>query len=72
MSEVMDNLVLGRSLAWDKLRPAFDHAIALAIEAEQSAASAENRSLRPAKPAYPVLVWLLAESVSTEDEDAGE
>ena len=62
MSDVVAALCRGRELAWANLRPAFDHAIALAREAEYEADRAGNLAQTSVEPAYPPLVLALAEA----------
>lgn len=62
VSELMERLTCARAIAWAALRPAFDHAIALAKEAEYQAARASNEVQSHVSPAYPPIVTLLAES----------
>lgn len=62
MSRVLGLLRTGRDLAWADLRPAFDHAIVLATEAEFEANRAASIAQTYISPAYPPLVLLLAES----------
>lgn len=59
MSEVVAGLERGRSMAWSRLKPVFDHAISLALEAEHAADKASMESLTLIAPAYPPLVLLL-------------
>jgi hypothetical protein len=59
----MQRLRKARGLAWPGLVPAFDHAIALAREAEFVAAHASNLAQCGVDPAYPPLVELLAASI---------
>ena len=59
----MERLYRGREIAWAALTPAFDHAIALAKEAEYQAARASNEVGAGIPPAYPPLVELLADSI---------
>lgn len=66
MSAVVDQLESARSVAWASLRPAFDHAISLAREAEHAAERAANIAMTHAIPAYPPLVLQLAESAPKE------
>lgn len=61
-SEIVTKLERGRSLAWQRLSPTFDHAIALAREAEFIADQASNMAQCHVTPAYPPLVELLAEA----------
>jgi hypothetical protein len=63
VSETMERLTRARESAWFGLQPAFDHAIALAKEAEYQAGRASNEVQAGVSPAYPPLVVLLAESV---------
>jgi hypothetical protein len=58
----MRNLQRGRSLAWGRLIPAFEHAIHLAMEAEYQANYASNQAQCGVDPAYPPLVLLLADA----------
>jgi hypothetical protein len=62
-SEIMERLQRARGVAWDALRPAFDHAIVLAKEAEHQADWAANQVQTGVSPAYPPLVQMLAQSV---------
>lgn len=62
MTETLQNLMRARDLAGPWLRPAFDHAIALAREAEWLADEASNKVQAGIAPAYPPLVALLAEA----------
>lgn len=68
MSEVIDRLVKGQGLAgavcWVELSPVFQHAIALAKEAEYQASRASISAEMSIAPAYPVLVTMLAESMA--------
>lgn len=70
MSTVVDQLETARSVAWESLRPAFDHAISLAREAEHEAARAANIVMTHVAPAYPPLVLRLAESSPKETDHA--
>lgn len=63
MSEMTARLERGRNVAWDSLKPAFDHAIALAREDEYRAAVASDAVHSGVAPAYSPLVTMLAESV---------
>jgi hypothetical protein len=71
ITEVMERLQRARGLAWAALVPAFDHAIALAKEAEHQAAYASNEVQAGISPAYPPLVMLLAESVERQPLNEG-
>ena len=62
MSGVIDGLKAGREAAEAWLRPAFNHAIALAREAEFQAARASNEVQAYISPAYPPLVEMLADA----------
>jgi len=62
MSRILSLLHRGRDLAWADLRPAYDHAIVLAKEAEFEAERAQNLAQTGVAPAYPPLVRLLAEA----------
>lgn len=64
VTETMERLVRARDTAWFALQPAFDHAIALAKEAEYQGKRAANDVQAAISPAYPPLVVLLAESVA--------
>lgn len=61
-SDTVMRLRYARSCAWADLQPAFDHAIALAKEAEYQADRAANEVQARIEPAYPPLVALLAEA----------
>lgn len=63
MSAIITRLAEARERAWPDLRPAFDHAIALAKEAEHDANRAMNIAMTGVDAAYPPLVHLLAMSV---------
>lgn len=63
MSDIVDRLKGGHHIAWHQLRPAFTHAIALALEAEHQAERASNEVQAHIPPAYPPLVQLLADAV---------
>lgn len=63
MSDIITRLEAARERAWADLRPAFDHAIVLAKEAEHDADRAMNIAMTGVSAAYPPLVLLLAESV---------
>ena len=69
MSGTIRNLERGRSLAWANLRPAFDHAIALAKEAEYVAERQANEYAQNVPPAYPPLVEMLASAADPTRED---
>jgi len=60
MHDTIDRLERARAVAWGKLKPVFDHAIALAKEAEYQAHRAEVDAQMSVRPAYPPLVELLA------------
>lgn len=62
MTETTQALIRGRDLAWGTLRPAFDHAIAMAREAEYVAAHASNLAQTWIEPSYPPLVSMLADA----------
>lgn len=62
MSDIVTALRRGREVAWASLRPAFDHAIALAVEAEYEARRAGNLAQTSVDPAYPPLVLILADA----------
>lgn len=62
MSAVTDNLERARAVAWFDLRPAFDHALVVAREAEHEADRAANAVMSHVDPAYPPLVILLAQA----------
>ena len=62
MTPTMNNLVRGRDLAWASLRPAFEHAMVLAKEAEHRAGTASTAVMQNIPPEYPPLVELLAEA----------
>ncbi|MEH3142498.1 MAG: hypothetical protein PGN37_20465 [Mycobacterium kyogaense] len=62
-SSTVRSLRAGRDTAWAALQPAFDHAIALAKEAEYQADRAANEVQQHCPAAYPPLVELLAASV---------
>jgi hypothetical protein len=49
-------------MAWPALRPAFDHALALAREAEHLAGHTSIECQTSVRPAYPPLVLLLADA----------
>ena len=70
MSAVVDQLKSARHCAWASLRPAFDHAIGLAHEAEYEAKRAANVAMTHVAPAYPPLVLRLAEAAPKETPDA--
>lgn len=63
MSDTLDRLYQARSMAWAKLRPAFDWAIHEAIEAEYRAKRTADEAMCGVDPKYPPIVALLAESV---------
>lgn len=65
-SGTVSRLVAARGVAWAALVPAFDHAIALAVEAEYVAAQAANMVQCSVQPAYPPLVALLADAATGE------
>ena len=67
MSTTTDRLTAARDKAWRDLKPAFDHAIAVALECEYQADQASNMVLAAIQPAYPPLVRMLAESVDAPD-----
>lgn len=60
---VSDKLHAAREVAWVKLQPAFDHAIALAREAEYMAQKISDDVQCNVAPAIPPLVMLLADSI---------
>lgn len=62
MSEVVDALRRGRAVAWASLQPAFDHALALAMEAEHLASKTSQEYATYVTPAYPPLVRFLADA----------
>ena len=62
MTDVISNLERGRYWAWKSLAPAFDHAIALAREADFIAGQASNIVQAGIDPVYPPLVLMLAEA----------
>jgi len=62
-SEIMERLQRAREDAWFALQPAFDHAIALAKEAEYQSARLSDEMQSHIPAVYPPLVELLAESV---------
>lgn len=62
MSPVVAALRRGREVAWASLRPTFDHALALAYEAEHEAHRAANLAQTSVTPAYPPLVLALADA----------
>lgn len=68
MSVIVQRLRFAREQAWPDLQPAFDHAIALACEAEYQADKAANEAQCAVRPAYPPLVSLLAQSVEHPDD----
>lgn len=70
MSAVVDQLKSARHCAWASLRPAFDHAISLAHEAEYEAERAANVAMAHATPTYPPLVLRLAEAAPKEPDHA--
>lgn len=71
VSDTMDRLHRARDTAWADLRPAFDHAIALAREAEHVADRLMNDAqFGPIYPSYPPLVELLAQSVPSIERPA--
>ncbi len=63
MSEVLRRLHALRVTAWPELRPAIDHAIALALEAEYSAARSSDLAMTYVQPTYPPLVQMLADGL---------
>lgn len=69
MSVTIQNLERGRDLAWANLRPAFDHAIALAKEAEYVAERQTHEYAQNVPPVYPPLVEMLASAATPTRED---
>ncbi|NKS52548.1 hypothetical protein GS500_04625 [Rhodococcus hoagii] len=57
---VIERLHAARAVAWSELQPAFDHAIALAREAEHLAGRVSIECQTGVQPDYPPLVLLLA------------
>lgn len=62
MTPVVLHLLRVREIAWASLRPAIDHALALAREAEYEAHRASNLAQTSVEPAYPPLVLGLADA----------
>lgn len=69
MSEVVAGLERGRAVAWSRLKPVFDHAISLALEAEHAADRASIESQTFVAPAYSPLVLLLSHAMPEPDTD---
>ena len=68
MSTVIAQLKRGRA-SWPELMAAFDHAIALAREAEYQAQRASNEVQAHIPAAYPPLVSMLADAVGAPDPE---
>lgn len=69
--DVVERLSLGRELAleqWPKLVATFDHAIALALEAQYDANRVAQEAMTAVEPCYPPMVNLLAYASPTSDE----
>lgn len=62
MTDTVERLARARAVAWATLVPVFDHAIALAREAEHQAQRAENEAQCSVRPAYAPLVSMLADA----------
>ena len=62
MTPEMRNLIRGRDQAWPSLKPAYDHAIALAREAEYLARHTSDLAMTGIDPVYPVIVQMLADA----------
>jgi DNA-binding XRE family transcriptional regulator len=63
-SSVIEKLERVRGSVQPELRPALEHAISIAIEAEYVADRASNEVMAAVSPAYPPLVLLLAADVT--------
>ena len=73
MSETMDNLERGRSLAWMTLAPVFEHAMVLARESEYLAALGSDQAMTHIAPTYSPMVCLLAKAgQSASDHNIAE
>lgn len=68
MSAVIAQLKQGRAL-WPELMPAFDHAIALAREAEYQAQRASNEVQSHIAAAYQPIVVMLADAVGAPEPE---
>lgn len=67
MSLMKTRLEIARERAWDELKPAYDHAIALAKEADYQAIRVTMDAMTHCSPAYPPLVELLADSAPEQE-----
>lgn len=65
---VVERLHAARDVAWSSLQPAFDHAIALAREAEHLAGRTSIECQTAVRPDYPPLVLLLAAAAPDTEE----
>lgn len=69
--DVVERLALGREQAtdeWPSLVAAFDHAIALALEAQYESNRAAQEAMMAVQPCYPPLVNLLAYACPTSTD----